>query len=157
MKDQLTKTRITFKNLNSFTGRDSDFHDYMIVNFLHNNLEEFTDPKEDILRCLDYVYAKHERKGGFILLAINEYENDIMGCLVMNETNMSGYIPENVLVYIAVDPKYRGNGVAKQMIEHSKKIAKGGIALHVEPQNPAIDIFEKLGFSFKYQEMRFER
>jgi ribosomal protein S18 acetylase RimI-like enzyme len=32
--------------------------------------------------------------------------------------------------------------------------AKGNIALHVEPENPARYLYEKLGFTNKYLEMR---
>jgi ribosomal protein S18 acetylase RimI-like enzyme len=33
-------------------------------------------------------------------------------------------------------------------------IAEGNIALHVEPDNPAKGLYEKLGFTNKYLEMR---
>jgi ribosomal protein S18 acetylase RimI-like enzyme len=32
--------------------------------------------------------------------------------------------------------------------------AKGNIALHVEPDNPAAHLYRKLGFTSKYLEMR---
>ena len=34
---------------------------------------------------------------------------------------------------------------------------KGGIALHVEPDNPAKFLYEKLGFTHKYLEMRLHQ
>jgi len=155
MKDKIQNISLSIKALNSYTGRDSEYHDYRIVNFLYEFLGPYADPKEDILKCLDYVYAKHEGKGGFILLGIHEEE--IVGCLVINETGMTGYIPENVLVYLAVNPKYRKFDVGKRLVEHSKKIAKGNIALHVEPDNPSIKLYEELGFMNKCVEMRLER
>lgn len=155
MKEKVQKVSLTIKALNSYTGRDSEYHDYKIVNFLHNYMAPYADSKEDILKCLDYVYAKHEGKGGFILLGIQEGE--IIGCLVINETGMTGYIPENVLVYIAVNPEFRGNGIGRRLIEHAKKIAKGNIALHIEPNHPAIKLYEELGFMSKCMEMRLER
>ena len=85
------------------------------------------------------------------------HEEEIVGCLVINETGMTGYIPENVLVYLAVNPKYRKFDVGKRLVEHSKKIAKGNIALHVEPDNPSIKLYEELGFMNKCVEMRLER
>ena len=36
------------------------------------------------------------------------------------------------------------------------KNTKGGIALHVEPNNPARFLYEKLGFTNKYLEMRLQ-
>jgi ribosomal protein S18 acetylase RimI-like enzyme len=35
--------------------------------------------------------------------------------------------------------------------------AKGDIALHVEPNNPAKFLYEKIGFDNKYLEMRLKR
>lgn len=37
------------------------------------------------------------------------------------------------------------------------EMANGGIALHVEPDNPARYLYEKLGFTHKYLEMRLTR
>ncbi len=35
------------------------------------------------------------------------------------------------------------------------EIADGNIALHVEPNNPARFLYEKIGFTSKYLEMRY--
>jgi ribosomal protein S18 acetylase RimI-like enzyme len=32
----------------------------------------------------------------------------------------------------------------------------GGVALHVEPDNPAKKLYERLGFTNKYLEMRYQ-
>jgi hypothetical protein len=37
------------------------------------------------------------------------------------------------------------------------KFTKGDIALHVEPNNPAIFLYNKMGFENKYSEMRLQR
>jgi ribosomal protein S18 acetylase RimI-like enzyme len=34
---------------------------------------------------------------------------------------------------------------------------KGNVALHVEPDNPARFLYEKIGFTSKYVEMRYKR
>jgi ribosomal protein S18 acetylase RimI-like enzyme len=70
---------------------------------------------------------------------------------------MDGYIPENILVYIAVDGKIRGRGVGKKLMQASFEATEGDIALHVEPDNPARRLYEKLGFTNKYLEMRWKR
>lgn len=122
-----------------------------IANFLVIHLEEFGDKKEDILKCIDY--ALDSIRGGFIQLAIEE--DSLAGVVIINETNMDGYIPSNILVYIAVDKQYRGKGIGKQLIQEVIKETQGGIALHVEPNNPAKFLYEKLGFTNKYLEMRY--
>jgi ribosomal-protein-alanine N-acetyltransferase len=124
------------------------------VNFLHQHLDEFGDKPDDIKKCLDYALSIDHGKGGFILQAF--YENELAGVLVMNKTGMQGFIPENILVYIAVDSKHRGKGFGGQIIKEAVKHTKGSIKLHVEYENPAKRLYERLGFTSKYAEMRFE-
>ncbi|TVR77352.1 MAG: N-acetyltransferase [Chitinophagaceae bacterium] len=123
-----------------------------IVDFLYNHLDEYGDTKEDIGKALDYALSDFHHQGGFVVVAS---ENDkIVGCVVMLQTGMEGYVPENLLVYISVHGDMRGRGVGKQLMEKAIKFSQGNIALHVEPDNPARFLYEKMGFTTKYQEMR---
>ncbi|MDD2243522.1 MAG: GNAT family N-acetyltransferase [Dysgonamonadaceae bacterium] len=124
-----------------------------IVDFLYENLEEYGDPKNDIEKCIAYALSdKMVSFGGFIITAI-EYDK-IVGCVVVNQTGMKDYIPENILVYIATHKKYRGKGIGKKLMQNAINYANGSIALHVEPDNPAIGLYKHLGFTSKYIEMR---
>lgn len=123
-----------------------------IINFLYENLEEFRDPKDDIEKCIDYALGKDGGYGGLIITA--EKHDKIIGCVVTNETGMKDYIPENILVYIATHKKHRGKGVAKELMHKIIDNTRGNIALHVEPDNPAIFLYRNLGFTYKYIEMR---
>ncbi len=129
------------------------FDNNQIANFLYKHLDEFGDEKEAILKCL--TYAQDPNKGGKIILATNE--DEIIGAVVLNKTGMGGYIPENILVYIAVDNFYRGKGIGKSLMEQAIEISEGSIALHCEPDNPALHLYKKLGFTNKYLEMRLEK
>lgn len=73
-----------------------------------------------------------------------------MGISVINETGMSGYIPENILVYIATNKNHRGKGIGKLIMSKIIEDTTGNIALHVENDNPAKYLYEKLGFKNKY-------
>lgn len=123
-----------------------------IADFLCEHLDQYGDTKTDILKCLDYALSNYPHQGGFVLLARDG--QDIAGAVVMNQTGMEGYIPENILVYIAVNKDYRGQGIGKELMQKAITLAKGNIALHVEPDNPARKLYEKLGFTNKYLEMR---
>ena len=72
----------------------------------------------------------------------------------MNKTGMEGYIPENILVYVAVDSSYRGKGYGREICNRAIDIAEGNVALHVEYDNPAKRLYERIGFTTKYAEMR---
>lgn len=126
-----------------------------LVKFLYTHLDEFGDKEEDIARAIDYAMSSHPMAGGFILTASEDEE--IVGAVVMNKTGMKGYIPENVLVYIAVHRDRRGEGLGKELMKKALYYAKGDIALHVEPENPARYLYEKIGFDNKYLEMRLKR
>ena len=126
-----------------------------IVNFLFDHLDKYGDSKNDIGNAIDYAMSSYPLAGGFILTA--EEDGEIKGAVVMNKTGMKGYIPENILVYIAVHRDQRGRGLGKKLMKKSMVFAKGDIALHVEEDNPARYLYEKTGFENKYLEMRLIR
>ena len=123
-----------------------------IIDFLFQHLEEFGDPREDIEKAINYAIKETISYGGFILEAIDNEK--ISSVIVVNKTGMKGYIPENILVYIATHKDLRGKGIGKRIMNKAIEIAEGDIALHVEPDNPAKFLYEKLGFRNKYLEMR---
>lgn len=126
-----------------------------IVNFLHSHLERFRDEAYSIEKAIDYIFDPLPGKGGFILVAMDEGE--IAGVLVMLKTGMSDFVPQNLLVYIAVDAVRRGKGIGSHLINEAKELCQGDIALHVEPDNPARQLYTHLGFNSKYVEMRWKR
>lgn len=126
-----------------------------IVDFLHEHLDEYGDSKEDIMRSLEYALSESSLQGGFVLKGFEE--DKLAGIVLMNKTGMKGYIPENILVYIAVDKDFRGKGIGKQLMNKIVDVTEGDIKLHVEPQNPARFLYEKVGFENKYLEYRFKQ
>ena len=126
-----------------------------IIDFLHTHLDRFRDTKEAIGKCLDYAFAKGQGKGGFVLTG--HYNGRLVGVVIINKTGMEGYIPENILVYIAVDASLRGKGIGRQLMEESINRAEGDVKLHVEYDNPAKKLYERIGFTTKYAEMRYTK
>lgn len=139
-----------FKQINSTTGEDTLYTNKIIAQFLYTHLEQYGDTIEDITKCMDYVM--NPNKGGNIIAGIDEQK--VVGVVILNNTGMKDFIPENILVYIAVDNSMRGKGYGKQLMQKAISIAEGNIALHVEPDNPAKKLYESLGFTNKYLEMR---
>jgi [ribosomal protein S18]-alanine N-acetyltransferase len=126
-----------------------------IAEFLLNHLDQYGDEKSAILKCIGYAYGDQDGQNGFVQLAHDG--DEILGAVIINDTNMGEYIPEHILVYIAVHEKTRGRGVGKQLMQHVIEGTKGDIALHVEPDNPAKFLYEKFGFTNKYLEMRLQK
>ncbi len=138
--------------------KPEDFGDLtkeQFIDFLFEHLDQFGDPKPAIEKSIDYAFSNAEGKGGFLLAAY--HEGELAGALVMNNTGMSGYIPENILVYVAVNPKFRGKGFGGEIIKKSFEIAEGDVKLHVEYDNPAKRLYERVGMKTKYAEMRYEK
>jgi GNAT superfamily N-acetyltransferase len=137
------------------TRKPSDEEIIQFVDFLHNHLDQFGDSVIDIKKAIDYALSGESGKGGFLLAGY--LENELVFCVVMNRTGMEGYIPENILVYIATHRDHRGKGIAKELLNEAISEADGNIALHVEPDNPARYLYEKMGFTNKYLEMRLQK
>jgi|TARA_R110000737_G_scaffold50895_2_gene71982 ribosomal-protein-alanine N-acetyltransferase len=135
--------------------KPSEIEKSEIVDFLFNHLEQYGDPKKDIQKAIDFSIKEFISFGGFTMI-IKE-KNKIKGAVVINQTGMGGYIPENILVYIAIHKDHRGEGLGKELMTKAIDIAQGDIALHVEANNPAKILYEKLGFTNPYLEMRLKK
>jgi len=123
-----------------------------IIDFLYEHLENYGDPKADIEKEINFALKETESCGGCVL--VSGEGDKIVGVVVVNQTGMKDYIPENILVYIASHKDYRGKGIGKELMLKAIELAKGNVALHVEPDNPARFLYEKVGFTSKYVEMR---
>ena len=126
-----------------------------VIDFLFEHLDQYGDERKDIAKCMDYALSQAEGKGGSVLVA--REAGKVVGALILNNTGMSGYIPENILVYVAVHNSQRGKGVGKRLVQLAADNTTGSIALHVEPDNPARHLYEKVGFTNKYLEYRLLR
>jgi ribosomal-protein-alanine N-acetyltransferase len=137
--------------------KESDFKSItrdQFTQFLFTHLERFGDPLRDIQKCLNYALSDEKSEGGFALAAI--YQGELAGGLIMNRTGMADYIPDWVLVYVAVDASHRGKGFGRQLIEEAFRHCDGDVKLHVEYDNPAKRLYERIGFVNKYAEMRYK-
>jgi len=137
---------------------EADFEKFGIsradyVDFLYKYLDRFRDSKKAINKAVDYAFSKDKGRGGFLLVAFEK--NAIVGEFLNIYTGMEKYIPENIFVYIAVDPDKRGMGIGKIILEKAISKCSGDIALHVEHDNPAKRLYERIGFKSKYAEMRY--
>ena len=148
ISDFKIKYHTSFDNLSAYQKAE-------VVNFLHTELEQFGDEKNDIRKAIDYAMKEIPSPGGFVLTSWDQQK--MIGAVVVNKTGMSGFIPENILVYIAIHNEYRGKGLGKKLMKKALDTAVGDVALHVEPDNPAKFLYEKLGFENKYLEMRYKK
>ncbi len=126
-----------------------------LIDFLYTHLDRYRDEKPAIEKAIDYAFSKDAGCGGYVIVAFDDER--IVGAVVMNKTGMSEFIPEYFLIYIAVDASLRGKGIGSKLIQKVFETVEGNIALHVEYDNPAKELYERMGFKSKYAEMRWER
>ena len=155
MTGQATKEKITpsFIKANHATELLKHVKEDHLIQFLHDTMKPYEDTKEDIHRALNQALSESSR--GFVMLMMAK--NKLGGALVMLETGMKGFIPEFLLLFVSVDPDLRGLGLGKQLINQSLKECKGDVKLHVEYENPAKRLYERIGFTSKYAEMRYSQ
>ncbi|MBN1575519.1 MAG: GNAT family N-acetyltransferase [Chitinispirillaceae bacterium] len=122
---------------------------------IHSWMSPHADTLPDCERgILDALQCK-PAPGGFVLCA--DRGGAIVGILVMLATGMSGYVPPNLLLFLAVSTAYRRRGIGTILAQRALDVAKGPVKLHVEPDNPARFLYQKLGFQNLYIDMRLHR
>lgn len=126
-----------------------------VAAFLHRHLDQYGDPIDDIRAAIVRAVGEGAHDGGTVTMA--EVDGELVGVVVTNDTHLEGYVPENLLVYVATHGDYRGRGIGKALMRCAVDACRGSIALHVEPDNPAVGLYRSLGFTNKYLEMRLER
>lgn len=128
--------------------------DFM-ANFFHETMKPYHDEVPDIQRSFDYCFADSEYAGGFLML-IHQKEK-VYGALLMLNTGMKGYVPENILLFVTIIPDGRGKGIGGKLIKRCFDECEGDVKLHVEYDNPAKRLYERLGMTSDYAEMRLKR
>lgn len=125
-----------------------------LADSLHQWMVPFNDSIADTRRGLNDVLARGAagEEGAFLLLASRR--KTVVGMLAMLPTGMGGYVPENLLLYLGVDPQHRGRGIASQLVARAIHLAPGAIKLHLEKNNPADCLYKQLGFDHRYDEYR---
>lgn len=139
--------------------RPDEFPDWTnreeLETFLHEKMRPYHDEIHDVRAALDYAFSEERGMGGFVLLA--RVNGKLGGSLVMLHTAMKGYIPENLLVFVGVDPDLRGRGIGGKLVKRGIDESDGNVKLHVESDNPAKRLYLRVGFEHKYDELRFTK
>lgn len=125
-----------------------------LVDFLYEHLDRFGDTRVAIADAVQQALTLPPAGGGFVMTATDE--QGLVAAVVILDTKMGRFLPANFLVYIATHARARGQGIGRRLLERVQAETRGGICLHVEPDNPARRLYERHGFTNKYLEMRYE-
>ncbi len=137
----------------AFTGM-SPAEKSAVLGFLYDHTENAN--RQNIREALEYAIKNKPSFGGFILAA--QEGKRIIAAIVANRTGMEGYNPKHLFVYVTFHEDYRENETfIKELLHRAIEYAEGDVAFHIEPKNPALKIFKKIGFQAQYLELRFSR
>lgn len=126
-----------------------------VVNFVYKNQVGTNDDIHTIYKSVDYALSPYKYQGGFVLIA--EHGRSIVGAVVVNRTNMEGYVPRNLLTHMAIDPLNTIREVDKKLIKKAVELTISDLAFHVSVDSPLIHLFEEVGFEKNYFEMRLKK
>ncbi|MCF8465038.1 MAG: GNAT family N-acetyltransferase [Flavobacteriales bacterium] len=126
-----------------------------IIDFLMDNLENYSDSRENVSCAIEYALSKFPHQGGFVLMA--REQNNIIGVSVVNRTNFEGYFAENILVFMVVAKQSRKQGIASELLSQTKVYSKGNIMVRMNPNEQNIPLFERNGFLISKTEYLFNR
>ncbi|MCO5260521.1 MAG: GNAT family N-acetyltransferase [Crocinitomicaceae bacterium] len=150
--DETTVEGILYNTIN----RPTELEKHRMIKFLRENLSlSASKDEESIRKALEYALKERMSFGGFII--VQKLFNEIIGITVVNHTGMEGYMPENILVYIAVSDEYKKKGIGKLMIRQVLNYAKGEIVVLLRDNTHLVPIFENLGFKKTVEGMIIER
>jgi ribosomal-protein-alanine N-acetyltransferase len=124
-----------------------------LEHFLHEQMKPWQDPPRAIRQALDDCLEPTGSGGGFLLLCRSKER--LAGACVMLRTGMSEYVPEWLLLMVGVAADLRGQGIGAELVRRCVEHTGTGVKLHVEPENPARHLYERLGFRVRYAEMRY--
>jgi ribosomal protein S18 acetylase RimI-like enzyme len=124
------------------------------VDFLFTHLERYGDTRRAIAAAVEHSLATPPTGGGFLVTA-REDDGSLLAVVVVVETGMRVFHPRHLLVYIATHGAARGRGIGRAVLQRVQQEVPEGVCLHVEPDNPARRLYERVGFDQKYLEMRY--
>jgi ribosomal protein S18 acetylase RimI-like enzyme len=124
-----------------------------VIRFLSRHLSPYDDPEAIIRRALDFSLGSYVGGRGFVLLALRDGE--LAGVLTCARTTTGGFLPDNIIGYVAVHREHRAMGIGSELVRRALSLVEGDAKLHVRHDNPARRFYERLGFDGKMVEMRY--
>lgn len=110
----------------------------------------------DVQEALDYALKRKPSFGGFVITIMDN--KNIEAALVVNRTGMEGYNPNNICVFVAVNPDADDqSALLQELMGKAINYAHGDIAMHIEPDHPALQIYQQMGFRAQYLELRLDK
>ena len=113
-----------------------------LINFIYFNQEGSSLNKSTITHLMDYALKEISSFGGFVVTEENEVE--ILGAMVVNNTGMEGYMPNNLIVASAFLQSPGKEGSKKRILQKIMHATRGDAALFIKNTHHQENIFNEL-------------
>jgi GNAT superfamily N-acetyltransferase len=123
--------------------------------FLESHLDDYFDSYDNIFKSIQSAIKQRPSFGGFVIAA--RHNQETVGAVIVNNTGMDGYAPQNLIVYLAVHKDYRKQGIGQQLLRQAVETVKGDLAIHSKPDQKDLTLYHKLGFRTAALELRLDQ
>ncbi len=111
--------------------------------------------RQSVQEAVEYAMKLKPSFGGYVLTV--EEGRQLIGAVVANRTGMESYNPKNIFVFVTLHENCQQDRTLVQaLMQKAIQYADGDIAMHVEPDNPALKLYQELGFKAQYLELRLQ-
>ena len=139
-------------NIDSINQLPDQIKVYDLIDFIKEHTVPYSDSIESISSAVDYALSFNPRGNGFVSIVVTGKK--LVGAAVCVKTEKISTIPENILVYLCVNKKYRGRGIGSMLVKNIAQTYEGNFKIHINKKNPAINFLHKYGFTDSVLELR---
>ena len=101
-----------------------------LINFICDYQEDTSLEKSIITHLVDYALKEISSFGGFVVT--EEKQEEILGIMVVNNTGIEGYMPNNLIVLGTFLPNIGKEGSKKRILQKNMHITRGEAALLIK-------------------------
>lgn len=114
-----------------------------LINFIFDYQENASLNRSLITHLIDYALKEISSFGGFVVT--EETEGELLGVMVVNNTGMEGYMPNNLIVASAFLPNTGKEGSRKRILQKIMHITRGDATLLIKNAHQQEAISNSLG------------
>lgn len=114
-----------------------------LINFICDYQEDSSLDKSIITHLVDSALKEVSSFGGFVVT--EEKQEEVLGVMVVNNTGMEGYMPNNLIVLGAFLPNTGKEGSKKRILQKIMHLTRGEAALLIKAVDQSESSLRSLG------------
>ena len=114
-----------------------------LINFICDYQEDTSLDKPTIAHLVDSALKEVSSFGGFVVT--EEKQEEVLGVMIVNNTGMEGYMPNNLIVLGAFLPNIGKEGSKKRILQKIMHLTRGEAALIIKASDNSENSLRNLG------------